>query len=318
MSEPSFPRVGEQVVSAMAEDGKTVRVLLPLFYGKNCLNCHGAPKGEPDVTGDPVRRGAGRGPGRSARSFRCRDVGGIPTRWVSTLRYDRVVPRSVTLMIDIRARVLVGSRRARDRLAPVCNLPGIACWNPGSSRSAGWGRRTGLRNSVLMEKPECFWLWPRFLLSMTKNSSVLPRFALEEAGYKVTEAANGRQGSELYRQRPADLVITDIVMPELNGLDMLIELTREFLHARVIAISGVGGGKECLGCCETPRGTADLPWKPFSMEHLLVLCGSNWIISKTPTKPAGFVLASLRDSPMCGEEYNSPRRGRARLRRDAL
>jgi general secretion pathway protein A len=60
MGEPSFPRVGEQIVSAMVEDGKSMRVLLPLFYGKNCLGCHGAPKGERDVTGYP-REGAQEG-----------------------------------------------------------------------------------------------------------------------------------------------------------------------------------------------------------------------------------------------------------------
>lgn len=60
MSEPSFPREGGQVVSAMAEDGKAVRVLLPLFYGKDCLICHGTPKGERDVTGYP-REGAQEG-----------------------------------------------------------------------------------------------------------------------------------------------------------------------------------------------------------------------------------------------------------------
>ena len=75
---------------------------------------------------------------------------------------------------------------------------------------------------------------------------VLLRFALEAAGYEVTEAANGRQGLELYRNRPADLIITDIVMPEMNGLDMVLELTREFLHAKVIAISGAGGEKNVL------------------------------------------------------------------------
>ena len=42
---------------------------------------------------------------------------------------------------------------------------------------------------------------------------VLLRSALEAAGYEVTEAANGRQGLALYRYRPTDLVITDIVMP---------------------------------------------------------------------------------------------------------
>ncbi|MEQ1654619.1 MAG: DUF3365 domain-containing protein [Nitrospira sp.] len=60
MSEPSFPREGGQVVSAMDEDGKAVRMLLPLFYGKDCLICHGTPKGERDVTGYP-REGAQEG-----------------------------------------------------------------------------------------------------------------------------------------------------------------------------------------------------------------------------------------------------------------
>lgn len=60
MGESSFPRVGEQVVSVVVEDGKTMRVLLPLFYRKNCLICHGTPKGERDVTGYP-REGAQEG-----------------------------------------------------------------------------------------------------------------------------------------------------------------------------------------------------------------------------------------------------------------
>jgi len=75
---------------------------------------------------------------------------------------------------------------------------------------------------------------------------VLLRSALEAAGYEVTEAANGREGLDLYRKRPTDLVITDILMPELNGLDMLMELTREFLDAKVIAISGAGGERNVL------------------------------------------------------------------------
>ena len=55
---------------------------------------------------------------------------------------------------------------------------------------------------------------------------LLLRIALEAAGHEVMGAANGRIGLALYRHRPADLVITDIVMPEMNGLDMLLELTR--------------------------------------------------------------------------------------------
>jgi DNA-binding NtrC family response regulator len=97
---------------------------------------------------------------------------------------------------------------------------------------------------------------------------VLLRSALEEAGYEVTEAANGRQGLELYRHRPMDLVITDIIMPEMNGLDMLLELTREFLHAKVIAISGAGEEKNALDVAKL-LGARQTFQKPFSLPHLL-------------------------------------------------
>jgi YesN/AraC family two-component response regulator len=97
---------------------------------------------------------------------------------------------------------------------------------------------------------------------------VLLRSALEAEGYEVTEAANGRKGLELYRQRPTNLVITDIVMPELNGLDMLLELTREFLHAKVIAISGAEEEKNVLDVAKL-LGARQTFRKPFSIPHLL-------------------------------------------------
>ena len=97
---------------------------------------------------------------------------------------------------------------------------------------------------------------------------VLLRSALEEAGHEVTEAANGRQGLELYRHRPMDLVITDIIMPEMNGLDMLLELTSEFLHAKVIAISGAGEEKNVLDVAKL-LGARQTFQKPFSVPDLL-------------------------------------------------
>jgi two-component system response regulator (stage 0 sporulation protein F) len=96
----------------------------------------------------------------------------------------------------------------------------------------------------------------------------LLRSVLEGAGYEVTEAANGRIGLDLYRQNPRDLVITDILMPELNGLDMLLELTREFLRAKVIAISGAGEGKNVLDVAKL-LGARQTFHKPFSVSKLL-------------------------------------------------
>ncbi len=96
----------------------------------------------------------------------------------------------------------------------------------------------------------------------------LLRTTLEAAGHEVTEAPNGRIGLALYRHRPTDLIITDILMPELNGLDMLLELTREFLHAKVIAISGVGGEDNVLDVAKL-FGARRTFQKPFSIPRLL-------------------------------------------------
>jgi two-component system response regulator (stage 0 sporulation protein F) len=97
---------------------------------------------------------------------------------------------------------------------------------------------------------------------------VLLRSALTAAGYEVVEAANGRQGLDLYRHKPTDLVITDIAMPELNGLDMMLELTRHLLHAKVIAISGGGGEKNVLDVAKLLGARRTLQ-KPFSMLQVL-------------------------------------------------
>jgi len=96
----------------------------------------------------------------------------------------------------------------------------------------------------------------------------LLRFALEAAGYEVTEAVNGREGLALYRRGPTDLVITDIAMPEMNGLDMMLELTRYFLDAKVIAISGEGEEKNVLDVAKL-LGARRTIQKPFSMSQLL-------------------------------------------------
>lgn len=52
-ADSKYPRHGEKVVSEFIEGGKAVRVMLPLYYSKSCLACHGTPKGEKDVSGYP-------------------------------------------------------------------------------------------------------------------------------------------------------------------------------------------------------------------------------------------------------------------------
>jgi uncharacterized protein DUF3365 len=54
---PEYPRSGENIISATVDNGTAVRVLLPLFYSKQCLGCHGEPKGQRDISGYPKEGG---------------------------------------------------------------------------------------------------------------------------------------------------------------------------------------------------------------------------------------------------------------------
>jgi CheY-like chemotaxis protein len=63
---------------------------------------------------------------------------------------------------------------------------------------------------------------------------------LEEAGCDVIEASDGNEGIALYRDNHPDLVITDIVMPEKEGIEMMIDLRKDFPDAKIFAISGAG------------------------------------------------------------------------------
>ena len=66
------------------------------------------------------------------------------------------------------------------------------------------------------------------------------RLLLEKAGYSIEESANGNKGVELYRQHQADLVITDIHMPEKNGIEIIQEIQQINPAVKVIVISGGG------------------------------------------------------------------------------
>lgn len=103
-----------------------------------------------------------------------------------------------------------------------------------------------------------------------KPICTLLRIALESEGHEVMEAQDGRTGLELYRQKPVDLIITDVLMPEMNGLDTIIELIQEVLNVKVIAMSG---GTDQGNFLDTAKllGARQTLQKPFSMEKLLTV-----------------------------------------------
>ncbi|HVV70292.1 MAG TPA: response regulator, partial [Verrucomicrobiae bacterium] len=62
--------------------------------------------------------------------------------------------------------------------------------------------------------------------------------ALQSAGHVVSVAADGHEGMKSYRAAPADLVVTDLFMPNQDGIETMINLKREFPEAKIVAISG--------------------------------------------------------------------------------
>ena len=94
------------------------------------------------------------------------------------------------------------------------------------------------------------------------------RLVLEAEGYDITEACDGRDGLAAYQRAPVDLVIADIRMPEMNGLDLILELTRGLLDAKVIAISGEADASDTLSRAKL-LGARHVLRKPFSLKTFL-------------------------------------------------
>lgn len=66
------------------------------------------------------------------------------------------------------------------------------------------------------------------------------RAILEIQGWQVDEADNGRSGIECIRQKGADLVITDILMPDTDGLETVREIQKAAPQIPIVAMSGGG------------------------------------------------------------------------------
>ena len=67
----------------------------------------------------------------------------------------------------------------------------------------------------------------------------LLRRMLERTGFAVVTAVNGRDGIDRFPEQPVDIVVTDMMMPVLDGADLIRELRSKWPDVRIIAISGV-------------------------------------------------------------------------------
>lgn len=96
------------------------------------------------------------------------------------------------------------------------------------------------------------------------------KLTLTHFGHTVVEASNGQEGVNLFRQEGGDLLITDIVMPEKDGLEVVMEIRRHLRSVKIIAISGGGrtSAAEYLHIAKL-MGASKVIAKPFSSEVLM-------------------------------------------------
>jgi CheY-like chemotaxis protein len=93
---------------------------------------------------------------------------------------------------------------------------------------------------------------------------------LEQLGHTVTEARNGKEGLAQYASAPADLVFTDLIMPEKEGMETIIELRKKWPAVKIVAMSG-GGRVTASNYLATAQklGANYVLAKPFSTDELV-------------------------------------------------
>ncbi len=98
------------------------------------------------------------------------------------------------------------------------------------------------------------------------------RLVLEDAGYAVREAINGKEALEKHAQLPADLILTDLIMPDSEGIETIVKLRRDYPALKIVAMSG-GGRSDSKDYLQIARklGANRTINKPFSNSDILVL-----------------------------------------------
>jgi CheY-like chemotaxis protein len=98
------------------------------------------------------------------------------------------------------------------------------------------------------------------------------KLSLELAGYAVDVAANGREAVELQKRQPADVLITDIFMPDADGFEAIDAFRRQYPDTKIVVVSGGAQftKRDYLPDAELIGVDATLQ-KPFDVDTLLNL-----------------------------------------------
>ena len=100
------------------------------------------------------------------------------------------------------------------------------------------------------------------------NMRRLLEISLRQAGYRALSASHGREALEMIQQQQIDLVVSDLHMPGMNGLQLLETLRKEYEHLPFIMVTAQGGIKTAVEAMKL--GASDYILRPFELETLEV------------------------------------------------
>ena len=101
------------------------------------------------------------------------------------------------------------------------------------------------------------------------------RGILEDEGHEVTEESDGGRALRRFAGRPSDLVITDVYMPEMTGIEFIMRVREAFPEAKIIGMSGGGylPGESVLEAA-TALGAVGVLAKPLDMDEVVRMVAS--------------------------------------------
>lgn len=180
------------------------------------------------------------------------------TNPIKALELFRANPDHFDLVItDMAMPQMTGDQLVKQMLNIRPDLPTIICTGFSQNINEKKAKRIGIYQYI--EKPLNWSDLARMVRMTLDNTKDIPmtgrilviddepqmqnmlKQMIEDKGHDVAVASDGKEGIRLYRANPFDLVVTDIVMPEKEGIETIIELKRDFPDVKIIAISG--GGK---------------------------------------------------------------------------
>jgi CheY-like chemotaxis protein len=124
----------------------------------------------------------------------------------------------------------------------------------------------------------------------SQSSLELAQQMLAGAGHKVYAFLSAREAMEMVARTPVDLIITDIYMPDKDGLEVIADARKHCPKTPILAVSSALGGRNMLPAARILGATHTL-LKPFSKQELLNMIAQ----SVAPLSPAAAPQAARRD-----------------------